>query len=66
MTDQKPKAHRGFAAMSAEKRREIAQKGGAAVPGHKRSFAKDRALAADAGSKGGAASRKPARTPDAP
>lgn len=49
--------------MDPEKRRAIARAGGAAVPGHKRSFAKNRALAADAGSKGGAASRKPARTP---
>ena len=49
----KPKARRGFAAMSPEKRREIAQKGGSAVPGHKRSFAKDRGLAAIAGRKGG-------------
>jgi general stress protein YciG len=40
MTDAKPKARRGFAAMSPELRREIARKGGASVPREKRSFAK--------------------------
>ena len=55
MTD-KPKARRGFAAMSPEKRREIARKGGAAVPPEKRAFAADRSLAATAGRKGGEAS----------
>ena len=53
----KPRAHRGFAAMSPERRREIARKGGASVPGEKRSFAKDRDLAAAAGRKGGESSR---------
>jgi general stress protein YciG len=53
----KPKVKRGFAAMSPERRREIARKGGASVPSEKRSFAKDRDLAASAGSKGGVASR---------
>jgi general stress protein YciG len=43
--------------MSPERRREIARKGGASVPSEKRSFAKDRALATSAGSKGGQASR---------
>jgi general stress protein YciG len=57
MTDAKPKARRGFAAMSPELRREIARKGGASVPREKRSFAKDRDLAAIAGRKGGEASR---------
>jgi general stress protein YciG len=52
----KPKAHRGFAAMDEEKRRAIARKGGAAVPPEKRSFSRDRTLAADAGRKGGEAS----------
>ena len=55
-------ALRGFAAMDAERRREIARKGGASVPSEKRSFAKDRDLAAQAGRKGGEAShgaRKP-------
>ena len=49
----KPKSRRGFAAMN----REIARKGGASVPGEKRSFAKDRDLAASAGRKGGESSR---------
>lgn len=65
MSDDKPKARRGFAAMSPEKRLEIARKGGAAVPADKRSFSKDKALAADAGRKGGEASRGGGR-PKAP
>ena len=48
---------RGFAAMKPELRREIARRGGAAVPGEKRAFAKDRDLAASAGRKGGEAYR---------
>ena len=52
-----PRARRGFAAMNPERRREIARKGGASVPGEKRSFAKDRDLTASAGRKGGEASR---------
>lgn len=52
MTDQ-PKARKGFAAMDPEKQREIARRGGAAVPAEKRSFSQDRSLAADAGRKGG-------------
>lgn len=62
MSDEKPKAKRGFAAMSVEKRTEIARKGGLAVPGDKRSFSQDRELATSAGRKGGEAShggRKP-------
>ena len=58
----KPKARRGFAAMNPERRREIARKGGASVPSEKRSFAKDRDLAANAGRKGGEASRGGGRT----
>jgi hypothetical protein len=57
MTDEKPKAKRGFAAMTPERRQEIARKGGASVPPGKRSFSKDRTLAATAGQKGGEASR---------
>ncbi|MBA4792486.1 general stress protein [Phenylobacterium sp.] len=57
-----PRARRGFAAMNPERRREIARKGGASVPGEKRSFAKDRDLAASAGRKGGEASRGGGRT----
>lgn len=53
---QKPKAKRGFAAMSPEKRREIARKGGASVPSEKRSFSQSADLAAKAGRKGGEAS----------
>ena len=52
-----PKAIRGFAAMSLEKRRAIARKGGASVPSEKRSFAKNRDLAVEAGRKGGEVSR---------
>ena len=48
---------RGFAAMSKERRTEIAKKGGASVHPTLRSFAKDRALAASAGAKGGAKSK---------
>jgi general stress protein YciG len=59
----KPKSRRGFAAMNPERRREIARKGGASVPGEKRSFAKDRDLAAAAGRKGGESSRGGGRTP---
>lgn len=51
------KSRRGFAAMAPDVRREIARKGGASVPGEKRSFAKDRDLAATAGRKGGETSR---------
>src|SRR5690348_5100022 len=58
----KPRARRGFAAMNPERRREIARKGGASVPGEKRSFAKDRDLAASSGRKGGEASRGGGRT----
>ena len=49
---------RGFASMDEEKQREIARKGGANVPGEKRSFSKDRELASEAGRKGGEASHK--------
>jgi hypothetical protein len=59
----KPRARRGFAAMSPERRREIARKGGASVPSEKRSFAKNRDLAKSAGSKGGTASRGGGRHP---
>lgn len=59
-----PRARRGFAAMNPERRREIARKGGASVPSEKRSFAKDRDLAASAGRKGGEASKGSGRKPD--
>ena len=53
---------RGFASMDVDKVREIARKGGASVPHEKRSFAQDRALAADAGRKGGRAVAPEARS----
>jgi hypothetical protein len=49
--------------MDPERRREIARRGGASVPSEKRSFAQDRDLAANAGRKGGAASRGGGRRP---
>lgn len=58
----KPRSRRGFAAMTPEKRQAIARKGGASVPSEKRTFAKDRDLAANAGRKGGKANRGSART----
>lgn len=55
---------RGFAAMAPERRREIARMGGAAVRPENRGFSKDRALAVEAGRKGGQASKgTPKRTP---
>jgi general stress protein YciG len=46
-------SRRGFASMDQEKRREIASKGGASVPSHSRTFARDPELAVQAGRKGG-------------
>lgn len=46
-------SRRGFASLSPERRKEIAAKGGAAVPAEKRSFSKNRKLAREAGRKGG-------------
>jgi hypothetical protein len=43
--------------MTPERRKEIARKGGASVPADKRSFSRDKDLAASAGRKGGEASR---------
>jgi general stress protein YciG len=54
---------RGFAALDPERRREIARRGGASVPNDKRSFAQNRDLAANAGRKGGTASRGGGRKP---
>ena len=54
--DRPLKQRRGFAAMSPEKRRAIAAKGGAAVPADKRSYSQDRNLAATSGRKGGGSS----------
>lgn len=50
------KAKRGFAAMTPERRREIARKGGQSVKPENRAFAQNRELAADAGRKGGSQS----------
>lgn len=52
------KQRRGFASMDPVKRLEIARKGGASVPSDKRSFSRDRDLAASAGRTGGEAGRK--------
>lgn len=57
------KSRRGFAGMDPERRREIARKGGAAVPPEKRSFTRDRDLAASAGAIGGSSSRGGGRLP---
>lgn len=57
MTEQTSKKLRGFAAMSPEKRRAIAAKGGGAVPAEKRSFSRSTELATTAGRKGGEVSR---------
>lgn len=56
-------ALRGFAAMDAERRREIARKGGKSVPDEKRSFAQDRTLAAEAGRKGGRRTQSERKAP---
>ena len=56
MTDEtveRPKALRGFAAMSLEKRREIAKRGGLSVPPEKRMYSRNREKAVEAGKKGG-------------
>jgi general stress protein YciG len=56
---------RGFASMDPALQREIASKGGRSVPPEERSFSKDRALAAQAGRKGGEASHGGRRGPAA-
>lgn len=53
MTTTKPKQRRGFAAMDPAKQREIARRGGASIPRHRRSFSQDPELARRAGKKGG-------------
>ena len=50
-------AKRGFAAMTPEKRREIARKGGKSVPASKRAFSVNKDLAVKAGRKSGSRSR---------
>ena len=64
-------SQRGFASMDPDYQRELARRGGASVPGDKRSFSQDRALAAKAGKKGGENShgsgrKKPAVEPVRP
>ncbi len=49
------KALRGFAAMTPERRKEIASRGGKAVPPEARAFSVSRELAEKAGRKGGLA-----------
>jgi len=49
------KQARGFARLSADRRREISRQGGLSVPGEKRAFSRDRDLAIAAGRKGGEA-----------
>lgn len=56
-TEPQAKGRRGFAAMSVEKRTEIARRGGAGVPADKRSFSTRPGLAAVAGAKGGRSPR---------
>lgn len=51
--NQRSKSKRGFASMSPERQREIAAKGGRAIPPEKRSFSRSRELAVSAGAKGG-------------
>jgi len=51
--DAPAKQRRGFAAMSPEKQRELARRGGAAVPKEKRAYATNKELAATSGRKGG-------------
>lgn len=60
-------SNRGFAAMDAEKQREIARKGGRSVPNEKRSFSQNHQLASEAGRKGGRSShinRQPQKNTD--
>ena len=53
---------RGFAALSPERRLEVARKGGAAVNPENRSFSRNKDLAISAGRKGGEASKGGGRT----
>jgi len=52
------KSRRGFAAMDPERQKAISAKGGSSVSPNKRSFTKNKELAAEAGRKGGLANRK--------
>ncbi len=53
MSERSSTSNRGFASMDQSKQREIASKGGQSVPNEKRSFSRNRGLAAEAGRKGG-------------
>lgn len=57
----KPK---GFAAMSPERRKEIARSGGKAITPEKRAFSQNRDLASRAGKIGGKATGKLIQNPD--
>lgn len=59
---QPPKKPRGFAALSPERRKEIARLGGAAVKPENRTFSANRDLAAEAGRQGGLAKSKAPQT----
>lgn len=63
--DQPPKARRGFAAMSPERRKAVAALGGAAQAAEDRSFSRNRDLAVAAGRKGGQTPRRPKAAKDA-
>lgn len=65
MTEAGKKSRRGFAAMDDEKQRDLAARGGRSVPAEKRTFARDPALAAEAGRKGGGHAHGGAKAPDA-
>lgn len=56
----------GFGGMDPERRREVAAKGGSSVKAHNRSFARDKGLAARAGSLGGQKSNGGGRPRKAP
>ena len=58
MSDKVEKQRRGFALISPERQRQIASMGGKASSPEKRAFARDRELAARAGSKGGKSIRR--------
>jgi general stress protein YciG len=58
-----PKKPRGFAALSPERRKEIAAKGGTSVKPENRSFSTNRELAAEAGRSGGLATQAIQRKP---
>jgi uncharacterized protein len=67
MTDETPRRRGGgFAAMTPERRAEVARKGGSSVDPANRAFSKDPNLAKRAGKLGGATSHGGGRKPKAP